>query len=331
VNTKFELVLRADASAEIGRGHLVRIKVLHDQLLNQGTKSAIVTIDNTLSRQILENAQNIVFIDSESKYDIGTWPEAFLYVVDLYEFKDKIYQDLKQKLCSLVFIFDDEISPIPPSVNGVINHNIYASEKNYHDSLIRLCGSHFFLLRPEILATNQLMQNREHILICMGGSDPETQTCRIVKIVSSLTHRKIIAVLGVPDPQQEAEMRKLEKVEVQISPENLPELLSNSVFAISGAGTMAYELAYCGTPTILVELAENQKKIADSFCSLEAAMCVGNFKQIKDSVLFDRISILNNDEILRMKMASNSSKLIDGKGAQRLAKSIKNIMLETMA
>jgi len=319
-----KVILRADGSYNIGKGHLSRIKTLHEEFNRNGFLSKIVTIDNNISRIFLQNTENVVYIDEINADNVALWGEAELIIVDLYKFDEPFYQNLKnQSQNSKIFVFDDEIKHIPKFVDGVINTNIYADDNAYPTNLSKICGAKYYILRDEI--KQDYIQNQtfsENIFICMGGTDPEKQTFRFAQLARKNSNRSIDIVFGEDDKTEIELCRKIENVNVHINPEYFVELLSKASFAISGAGTLAYELAYKKIPTLLVQLAENQRKIAEAFDKLKISENLGFYKNLTD----DKISAIIKKYDSTQSTNNLKINLIDGQGVKRIVQDIQKIL-----
>lgn len=321
----FNFGIRADGSTEIGKGHLMRCKTLFEALQNKDQKAAFVTVDNEVSRKLFSSHKNIFFISQENCLKPNEWPKSKLYIVDLYNYDEPLYQLIRNEGCEKVFIFDDEIFKLP-KISGVINHNIYADNSSYSDDIHKLCGSKYFLLRQELAQIkNDIGSKRNNVFICTGGSDPENQSLKIAKLVRKSTERNIDLVLGVPDDQVIEECESIEGIKVYVDPENIQDIIKSAKYAVSGAGTLAYELAYFGVPSVLIVLADNQMKIAKSFAEKSAGINVGFFKTLSNKKFNDAISLMESTKMEIEKYSKSCKSIIDGKGSDRLVKALINL------
>lgn len=323
-NKKQSINLRSDGSKNIGLGHLNRMKILFLELLKQKFNVSFVTVKNEFSRVLFSGIQNVYYIEKADGKKINKWPSADLYIVDLYEYDIKFYEYLKLTKCDKVFIFDDEIKKIPNIIDGVINHNIYASDNDYPETKFKFCGHQYFLLRDEF-SKLKVSADNENILLCMGGSDPENQTIRLLEILRNQSDRTIDVVIG--DYNDKAKFDKIgNNINLHINPSNIEEIMSKAKFAIIGAGTMAYELVYLEIPSILIVLADNQKKIAQSLENEKLAINLGSFRKLKDQNVITAIQTMEtNIQEFNFKL-KNNRKLIDGNGAKRLADKLKSFV-----
>jgi len=325
-NYTHQIAIRADGSHNMGLGHIMRAKTLLDQLTSMGQKAVLITVSDTMSRTFLGETNNVVFIRPEHRLDLKYWPKARMYIVDLYEYEESLYEELKKDLCDLVFMIDDKIERVPRSIDGIINHNIYASDAVYNENVTKICGPQYFLLRSELVQNDIAKEMGNHVLVCLGGSDPEGQTLRMVNLVRANSARPIDVIFGELNKEAEQDCIKMENVNVYVQPDNFGQILRQARYAISGAGTMAYELAYWGIPAILVVLADNQEKIAEAFSAKGSAITVGRYDSADDRDIAKVICNLENSPALLKKLSNNGRQLIDGKGSDRLSRRLVEII-----
>lgn len=317
-----KIVLRADGNQEIGLGHLMRIKTLYDGLKLFNLNVNIVAVKNPYSEEVFKNLVDVIFLN-ESDKGLEKWPKSHLYIVDLYEYRDDFYERLKFS-ANNILILDDTEETLPKYIDGVINHNIYANANRYFGKLFKFCGPEYFLLRAEVRKFARTYNKGENVLVCMGGSDPEKQTAKMVQYLRKATNRTIDVVVA----EKTREVQKLRKsydgINVHERPNNIVEIMAKSKYALTGAGTMAYELAYLGIPTFLVVLAENQEKIAETFADQNIGINLGHYREIKESKIIENVQEFEHQINQLEKMAKNGQGIIDGQGPERLARDIVN-------
>lgn len=195
-----------------------------------------------------------------------------------------------------------------------------------------LCGADYALLRPEFAHWREYSLNRsekgqlKHLLINLGGVDKDNVTIQILKAIqnSALPNDcRITVVMGSISPwvdvvQQQA-LLMMWSTEVKIGVTNMAELMANSDLAIGAAGSTSWERCCLGLPTIMLVLADNQKKIA---MSLERAHAVHT---VNLGVAFD-VSILTvierfiSSSLVLKEMSQAASNILDGLGTNLIIK-----------
>lgn len=318
-----KIVFRTHASPGIGFGHLNRCKILAEAIRWKGGDVTLLVDDHPLIHSFA-GSSNIKYLQGPN---LSEWPSADSCIVDLYCYDSSFYETLREKYEQVV-IFDDFEYKVPHSVSAVINGNICAQSTQYPDHLQTFAGIKYFLMRSEFLGKRQ-SSNAQNVFVCMGGSDPENQTNRLLKILSKLTARSIDAVFG-PGFEDKAVIQKWsahQQVTTHFDVSNISNLVKNAVFCISGAGSMLYELAHMGVPIACLSLVDHQRLIAETFSEDKAVIYMGYFNEITDSQISSQLHILDKDEKTRKELGQKAKTLVDGKGSQRLANDLMTWLL----
>tara|TARA_Y100001970_G_C14239879_1_gene864219 strand:+ start:2262 stop:3230 length:969 start_codon:yes stop_codon:yes gene_type:complete len=315
-----DFVIRTHASPEVGFGHLNRCKILSDAIRSEGGQVKIL-VNSHPSIKNFVNDSKIKFFKDINHIE---WPDADCCIVDLYCFETLFYKKLS-KIYKKLIIFDDFNYKVPSYVSGVINGNIYAKREKYPIKIKSYIGVDYFLMRTEFLGKKQFA-NAKNILVCMGGSDPEEQTDRVLKVLSEVTKRKIDVVFG-PGFEDKLVIQKWSshpRTNIHISVSNMSFLMERAAFCVSSAGSILYELSHLGIPTICISLIEHQRLIAEAFSKINAVNYIGYFDEISNSEIAREIKILDQNKSIREKLSKNSRFILDGLGSQRLAKELMN-------
>jgi UDP-2,4-diacetamido-2,4,6-trideoxy-beta-L-altropyranose hydrolase len=149
-----------------------------------------------------------------------------------------------------------------------------------------LLGSEFSLLRSEFsqwrgvaLQRRKSCSGVNQLLISMGGVDYDNVTAKVLEEVSKCQlseYLKITVIMGKSAPHLQ-EVNKLAELmqyetEVNVSADNMAEIMSNADLAIGAAGATTWERCCLGLPTIMLVLAENQIFIANEIKKAGVAM-----------------------------------------------------------
>lgn len=314
-----QILFRADGSSSIGLGHLNRCMVLAEELEERGADTMMLVRDNNAAREFLQK-ENARFIPEE--YPVCRWPDADACILDLYGVRAPFLEELHARY-GKVIAFDDGYLEHDPGVTAVINYHLYADATGYPSGKKTFLGPSYYLLRRDFTDSIPAITDKTNVFVCMGGSDPENQTSRIVDILLKTTSRHIDVVLGpgFEDTEVVTRLENNPRVFLHHSPKRLARLLSRSAYAVTGAGTMLYELAFLKVPTACLVLADNQRRTAHAFMERKAAFNLGNHTTATDDEL--AVSLRKfEDERFRREMSHNAGTVIDGRGAGRLADSL---------
>jgi UDP-2,4-diacetamido-2,4,6-trideoxy-beta-L-altropyranose hydrolase len=133
---------------------------------------------------------------------------------------------------------------------------------------------------------------------------------------------KITVIMGKTSPwldevnRQAATMRWPTTVRVGVS--NMAQIMAESDLAIGAAGSTSWERCCLGLPTILMVLAENQKKSAISTEQMGAAILIDADAPLERQ-LENAFQALVSDPAAYSRLVSNSAAVADGLGATRVA------------
>jgi UDP-2,4-diacetamido-2,4,6-trideoxy-beta-L-altropyranose hydrolase len=216
----------------------------------------------------------------------------------------------------------------------LLNQNIFASSLHYFcdQDTVKLLGCEYVLLRREFLRyknwKREIPKRARKILVTMGGSDPDNVTLKVVRLLNSLNDPDLeVKVIAGPANQN---VNSLEK-ELQLSSStfhllrgvsDMPELMAWADAAISAAGTTCWELAFMGLPSLVIALADNQRSVAKNLEAEGAAGNLGWHEDLAGDKVCQTLSALLRDPIKREDMARVASKLVDGRGVDRVTREL---------
>lgn len=215
--------IRADASALIGTGHVMRCLVLADELYSRGHDVIFFTLFDLGEKQIKEKGYNFIKINSfetnleedffyNDKKKIRKDEENFYYalkqqnldilIIDTYNVDAEYFINLKKILNKIIYI--DDINAFSYPVDLVINGNEstkYMSYEKYYDYTKFLLGTEYTILRAEfrMISEKIIYNSNQEVMITTGGSDNYFVTEKILDAILSddiLSKLKINIVVG---------------------------------------------------------------------------------------------------------------------------------------
>ena len=108
----------------------------------------------------------------------------------------------------------------------------------------------------------------------------------------------------------------------------MAKLMSSCDVAISASGSTLYELCATQTPTVTYILADNQILSAEGFHNRYILECIGDVRKLGvinlSKCLIKSATALADDYKRRVEITKNMQNIVDGQGANRLLKFIKN-------
>jgi UDP-2,4-diacetamido-2,4,6-trideoxy-beta-L-altropyranose hydrolase len=332
------LLLRTDASVEIGTGHVMRCLALAQAWQDAGGKVVFAIAEWTpavLERLEREKIQITRFqagslvSDASQVIALAAEHSASWVVVDGYQFDGDYQRTLKG--AGLKVLFVDDLGRLNHySADLVLNQNVQAEETPYRnrESYTRLLlGPRYALLRREFAVRpawrREVPDVARRTLVTMGGSDPENATLRVVQAVRKLADEdlEVRVIAGGSNPHVESLEREIHawphRVQLLRDVTDMPQSLMWADLAVANAGTISWELCFFGLPAIVVDLADNQQPVARALDERGAAVHVRNFAGLSAAEIAQRIRFLMKNKAARAKLSENARKLVDGKGTAR--------------
>jgi len=300
---KRKIILRADANACIGFGHLSRMLAMAS-FLHPHFELFLVTdcnSDNLLS-EFKAFDVNLIPIETSSLYShpdlVGTkemsWdlPEelvkqAKIVVLDGYWFGAN-YRQKCQEYSLKTVVIDDFVKPISHA-NLIINHAPGIDESSYivtPDCKVAT-GLSYALLRPEFFRIKSTEQAAKNGFVCFGGLDSLMLSAKaasfllknkslekVFVLISSMTNRYVL------DALHELSRTSHDRLEIvqNLKAGDISNILDQSKYAIVPSSTVLFEAFYRGCHCLCGLTAENQSVIYRGFTQLAYAFGLGDLR-----------------------------------------------------
>jgi len=162
------------------------------------------------------------------------------------------------------------------------------------------------------------------LLVSMGGSDPYGLTLQALRALDCMEEPFHVTIAIGPAFLHEVELRTwLAGARRQYEcrrEDSLLDVMVNSDLALVSFGTTVYELAAAGLPAIALSITEDHAQSAEVFAQGGSLMHLGLFSNVSAAQIQNAVRELLNDQQLRLGMAQRGQALVDGKGAERVAK-----------
>jgi len=281
------VLVRADASVDIGSGHLMRCLTLADQLRSEGAEVAFVCRDLPGSMFDLLRVRDYRFAKlAEAEADkisqqsdaVETieaarqlFPESVDWlVVDHYRLGAEWERLLRPHTNRLMAI--DDLANRPHDCDLLLDQNYYRDmEQRYRglvpEQCVTLLGPKYVLLRPEFAEARQRLGTRDgsvrRILIFFGGSDPANQTGKALDAIRRIRKPGISVdvVVGAGNPHRheiESLCHEMQNTQYYCQVSNMAELIGAADIALGAGGATTWERCALGLPALTVVFADNQ-------------------------------------------------------------------------
>jgi len=331
-----KIIIRADASEQIGSGHLMRCLALAQAWQDSGGNEVFASARELPGRLRSEGIETVLLpVEPGSAEDaartiaLARKMRARWIVADGYHFGAEYQRAVRDAGLKLLFI-DDNGHAGSYHADIVLNQNAHAHASLYENRDAKthlLLGPRYALLRREFL--NWRGSQREFsivarkVLVTMGGADPNNATLKVVQALKTLDiDLEAIVVIGGDNPHFEelrnATLDSHVAIRLEKSVTNMPELMAWADVAVSAGGSTCWELTFMGLPFMVLVLAENQYHVARHLVSSGTAMNMGWFSEVSRSAITKEVKRLLMDKELRVQMSNHGKDLIDGEGAARV-------------
>lgn len=232
--------------------------------------------------------------------------------------KTLILDDLADRLHNADILLDQSLGRLEKEYNGLISSNCKL-----------LVGSAYAILRPEFkkmrsysLERRKGQEKIRSLLVNLGGVDKDNVTSKVLKAIglSDLPlNCRITIVMGatapwIPEVRKAAQSLPYE-TEVVVNVNDMANRMCNADLAIGAAGSTSWERCCLGLPTLMLVLAANQKNIAEKLEAASASYTVDHMNL--NSSLPIALSKISKPNVLS-RMSDAASKLVDGRGVDRL-------------
>ena len=340
-----KLVIRADASPQMGTGHVMRCLALAQAWQDEGGEVLFVSAESspaverrleaegiqlTLLPEVLpgslEDAQRTVI--PAQKYG------ACWIVIDGYHFGAAYQKYLKEAGFSLLF-WDDNGRAEHFYADFIINQNIHAKASLYQSRepyTQLLLGTSYAVLRREFWPWRDwkraIPEKAKNILVTMGGSDPDNVTLKVVQALQQIedSDLQVVVIVGGSNPHYPSLKAAVEacgeSIKLRRNVTDISDLMAWADLAISAAGSTCWELAFMGVPSLLLVLAENQERAADYLYKENIAVSLGSMKWVDSPTIVSNVISLVTNPRLREEMSSRGASLVDGFGVKRVITSL---------
>ena len=308
---KTSVVFRTEGNEKVGTGHVMRCLSLARALekLTNVKLLFIVNEQEKIIEKVAKRGRNVITVPSNLDEDhrrnfLATVLKKFdadLMIVDLPDSKITDFKDIEHIVKAVVYI--NELSKFPEYL--ILNED-------------------FELVHQKEKAVRK---EGKKVLVTFGGSDPHGLTLKTVKALKDLENSiEISVVLGPLFAHYDYLKRLLPTSKRDFTlifdPENIAELFFDADVLITAGGGSCFEAACVGTPSLILCQAKHQIENASILEKYGISINLGWGKDVPENLIFSTLRSLLKNKQLRQDMSVKGKKLIDGNGAERVAKLI---------
>ena len=335
------IVIRADAGAHEGVGHVMRVMSLAQELDRRKydvtmmtSRSGIPWLEDQIQasgirREVSESG--VLDIDAITRLN----PDVCL--IDSYRFDAKLASELGERV-PLVMICDGDTRGVNAAL--YVDHNLAAETNSWPpaDTERILAGAAYAITRDEVMearATRASHDGSPHDLLrirCVAGGADFNHTS--VTFAQLLIRVGVDAdVLFITEFDQEKEIMSLDwggrrRPTFRRPSSEMLRLLTDADFVLSAAGTTAWDLMTMGIPACLTAVVSNQEPSLSAIDETGIAMSLGTLEAMRTDPTHavEAVSRMAGDRDLRIRLSARATVIFDGRGRSRIADRIDQLV-----
>jgi UDP-2,4-diacetamido-2,4,6-trideoxy-beta-L-altropyranose hydrolase len=332
-------VFRADASVNIGTGHVMRCLAIAAALRNAGVDTTFISKTDEGNLCALVEAQGHAVIrlpaqamnahaDAQQTLSVlASRPAVDWLIVDHYGLDAQWESALRQNVGNLLVI--DDLADRPHDCSLLLDQNYCAGMEDRYDGLVPpecklMLGPDYSLLRPDFPGLRAALAPRlgklDRILVFYGGSDPMNETAKAIKgirLAGMAAH--VDVVVGSSNPHREeisAMCDASEQFQFHCQVSNMAELMIRADLALGAGGITTWERCCVGLPALVTVLADNQAALTDAVSEYGAVIQLGRAEDLEPQDYRYALETLTTAQLAQMER--RGLELVDGKGTSRV-------------
>ncbi|MGE8064017.1 UDP-2,4-diacetamido-2,4,6-trideoxy-beta-L-altropyranose hydrolase [Pseudomonas sp. NPDC089569] len=352
------VLIRSDASPNIGSGHIARCLTLARVLRRQGSHVAFACRLLPGHRLDALQAEGFETFSLPERYD-GEDPQqaiesmlpwqadvaaldvllerhpAFDWILVDHYGLDHQWQTAARRWAPRIAAVDD-LATRAYTVDLLLNQNLSGTAQDYRSLLPPGCrtlfGPRYAMLREEFRCPAiEIKPQARRVLVNFGGFDAAMQTHHAMLALVDFPELEVDFVAGADNPAW-AQMQILAaskpnwRLHSYVS--DFYRLMTEADLFIGAGGGTSWERAAMGLPTICIAVSNNQLANGEVMATFGAHVFMGAREQVSVEQLRLAIGFVAGNQGLRQSLALRSRQLVDGRGVQRVAAALMGALLK---
>ncbi|QPA30690.1 UDP-2,4-diacetamido-2,4,6-trideoxy-beta-L-altropyranose hydrolase [Thermaerobacillus caldiproteolyticus] len=292
------ILIRTDASVQIGTGHVMRCLTIAHEMWKRGHQItfAMRKLQGHLATVVEKQGFHVEMLQYEGDFqfekDVKEIRQLFLRqdydicIIDHYGIDAKWEKIIRPFVKKLIVI--DDLANRSHDCDILLDQNVVNNYEHRYDHLVpkyckKLLGPKYLILREEFTRIRKKISPRKgvvrNLLIFMGGSDPTRETLKVMKAFETFdgSFNHVDVVVGQANPDRETVRTYCEKFgfayHCQI--DYLASLMAKADFSIGAGGSTTWERCYVGLPSSSTIVADNQVEATKMAAQLGVVINLG--------------------------------------------------------
>ncbi|MGG1481162.1 UDP-2,4-diacetamido-2,4,6-trideoxy-beta-L-altropyranose hydrolase [Bacillus smithii] len=328
------VLIRTDASVQIGTGHVMRCLTIAREMRKRGHQItfAMRNLQGHLAGVVKKQGFHVEMLHYEGDFqfekDVMKTRQLFLRqdydicVVDHYWIDEKWEKMIHPFVKRLIVI--DDLANRSHDCEILLDQNVVSNYEHRYDHLVpkyckKLLGPKYLILREEFTRIRKKIIPRKgdvrNLLIFMGGSDPTGETLKVMKAFENFdaSFYHVDVVVGQANPDREAVRTYCEKFgfayHCQI--DYLASLMAKADFSIGAGGSTTWERCYVGLPSSSTIVADNQVEATKMAARLGVVINLGWHEKVTSQTYEKLLNQIIEQKETIQKMSMNGLQLTE--------------------
>ena len=332
------ITIIADASTNIGSGHVMRCLTLAKALKSPGGIIEFICAQQPgdMISYIEKQGFTVHTLDNRSdrepqvinhlseKIDKLNW-----IIIDHYDYTDQEERKFRPFTKKIMII--DDLANRKHDCDLLLDQNYSKNLKRYNHLVSQHCskllGPDYALLRSEFKEKHSKVKHRtgkvNSILVFLGGGDSENITEKVLDALIFVNNQnlKIDVVIGSSNPNRnklEEKIKCLPRAELSIQVSDMAERMVNADLFIGAGGATTWERMCLALPSIVLIIAENQKPTVEDLALDDLIINLGWHADVTTDDIGNSIKNILDDTQKIQSISKRNSNLVDGAGVERV-------------
>lgn len=254
-------------------------------------------------------------------------------IIDHYGLDRRYEQRIRPHFKKVMVI--DDLADRAHDCDVLLDANLGPERAERHRRLVDpgtrlLLGPQYALLRPEFAALRSRVRRDGRIrrlLVSFGGVDPTGETGKTLDALAQLADTGLTATVlaGQSNPQARLLAERcagMRHVQFAAHSDRMAALMLEADVAIGAGGTSTWERCCLGLPSLVVTVADNQEALTAAAARERAVCWLGAAPEVGADRIREAVLALYRDPAYLRRMSARAMRLVDGWGAERIAREL---------